>query len=192
MRARMRVFLFAALMLVVGGFAFAQSDTTDPPLVHPIPDSLLVGAPVACDVTAEDAPDDGGGAIVVTWDVPVGASDVREFTILRYASGEAPAPIGTAPASDREFVDDGAEDGTPYQYVVRTLTDAGYCESEGTGPVTARAQWFASNRTVKALLRIRSTSTVARMASRWAVVVSSHVEVEPIRSWRAQDALPAR
>jgi hypothetical protein len=134
-----------AVALLCGG-AFAQSGPGDATFDHPIPDSLLAGAPVACDVAAADVPDDGGGSILVTWDVPVGASDVRGFTILRYTAGEVPSPVGTAAATDREFVDGDAEDGTPYQYVVRTMTDAGYRESEATATAEARAQWFARSR----------------------------------------------
>ncbi len=134
-----------AVALLCGG-AFAQADLSEPAFDHPIPDTLLAGAPVACDVTAADAPDDGGGAIRLSWSVPEAADRIAEFEILRYVAGEAPSPIGTAAAVDREFVDDTAEDGVAYQYVVRALTAAGYVDSAASDPSQASAQWFALGR----------------------------------------------
>lgn len=131
-----------ALALLSGG-AFAQADATGTALDHPIPDSLAASAPCVCDVEAADVPDDGGGAIRVHWDVPERAEKISAFEILRYAPGEEPTSIGTAAPVDREFVDEGAVDGTPYQYVVRAETAAGYIDSEASGPATASAQWFA-------------------------------------------------
>jgi hypothetical protein len=122
-------------------------DPDAPAFDHPIPDTLLANAPVPCDVAAADAPDDGGGAINVTWTVPVADERVREFVILRYASGEAPAPVGSAAPLDREYTDEDAEDGVSYQYVVRAVTEDGYVDSEGSEPARASAQWFALNRT---------------------------------------------
>lgn len=129
------------------GRAFAQADLSEPAFDHPNPDTLSAGAPVACHVTAADVPDDGGGAVLVSWTVPTVEDRILEFEILRYALGEAPSPVGTAPPVDREFVDETAEDGASYQYVVRTRTEAGYVESEASEPAAASAQWFALSRT---------------------------------------------
>jgi len=137
--------VLGALALMCGG-AFAEVHAGDPAFDHPIPDTLLAGAPVACDVTAADVPDDAGGALLVSWSVPEAADRVIEFEILRYAPGEAPTPVGTAARVDREFVDEEAVDGVAYQYVVRARTEAGYVDSEGSGPAEASAQWFALGR----------------------------------------------
>jgi hypothetical protein len=131
-----------ALALLCGG-AFAQVDVTETAIDHPVPDSLAASAPCVCDVEAVDVPDDAGGAIRVHWDVPDRAEKISAFEIMRYAPGEEPVSIGTAAPVDREFVDESAVDGTPYQYVVRAQTAAGYIDSEASAPATASAQWFA-------------------------------------------------
>jgi hypothetical protein len=129
------------------GVAFAEIERAEAPFHHPIPDTLLAGAPIACGVLGEDVADDGGGAIRVSWTIPRGGDGVSGFEILRYAPGEAPSPVGTALPLEREFVDDTALDGVSYQYVVRTLTEAGYVDSEASDPAEASAQWFALART---------------------------------------------
>jgi hypothetical protein len=103
----------------------------------------------ACNVQAADAPEDGGGRIVVTWEVQEGApgaGTVTGYEILRYAPGETPAPVGDALPGDLEFTDETAEDGVSYQYIVRTLAPGGDVDSEASGAATASAQWFARSR----------------------------------------------
>ncbi len=105
--------------------------------------------PAVCNVQAADVPEDGGGRIKVTWEVPddaPGAGLVTGYEILRYAPGETPSPVGEAPAGDAEFDDESAEDGTTYQYVVRTLSPGGTVDSEASGPAESSAQWFARGR----------------------------------------------
>jgi hypothetical protein len=148
-----------ALALLCGG-AFAQVDVGEPAFDHPIPDTLASGAPMVCDVSAADVPDDGGGAIHVSWSVPQAAEKISEFEILRYAPGEEPTPIGVAAPIDREFVDEGADDGVAYQYVVRARTAAGYADSEASGPAQASAQWFAVGRTFTLIFTILFSAAV--------------------------------
>jgi hypothetical protein len=103
----------------------------------------------ACNVDAADAPEDGGGRIVVTWEVQEdapGAGTVTGYEILRYAPGEEPAPVGVALAGELEFTDETAENGVTYQYIVRTLAPGGDVDSEPSGAAVARAQWFAASR----------------------------------------------
>ena len=105
--------------------------------------------PAVCNVRAADVPEDGGGRIKVTWEVPddaPGGGLVTGYEILRYAPGETPSPVGEAPAGDAEFDDESAEDGTTYQYVVRTLSPGGTVDSEASGPAESSAQWFARGR----------------------------------------------
>ena len=105
--------------------------------------------PPACNVQAVDAPEDGGGRIVVTWeaqeDAPA-AGTVTGYEILRYAPGEDPSPVGETAAGDLEFTDEAAENGVTYQYIVRTLAPGGDVDSEASGPAVALAQWFARGR----------------------------------------------
>jgi len=122
--------------------------------------------PVACPmhVYASDAPDDAGGAIRVSWELGTTGdgtpgsegceADVAGFEILRFAPGEDPVPVGEAPATDRHFVDASAENGIPYQYIIRALSSvaspngepAGFADSIASDAATATAQWFAMSR----------------------------------------------
>lgn len=112
-------------------------------------DSAGVLMPIACNVTVTDVPDDGGGALRVSWDRPVAtdrAPPVTGFEILRYSPGEAPTEVGQALPTDSAYVDDTVSDGEPYQYIVRTVTAQGRADSEPTGVGVSAAQWFAMGR----------------------------------------------
>ncbi len=154
--ARLSLPLVFAVLLTVpaltGGDSFAQprslatseilSSLTDVAMVPVLP-------PAVCNVQAADVPEDGGGLIGVTWEVPEdapGTEFITGFEILRYAPGETPTPIGDVPSTDREFEDESAEDGTTYQYVVRSVSPTGFTDSEPSGPAVASAQWFALSR----------------------------------------------
>ncbi|MCK4409787.1 MAG: fibronectin type III domain-containing protein, partial [Candidatus Eisenbacteria sp.] len=143
--ARLSLPLVFAVLLTVpaltGGDSFAQprslatseilSSLTDVAMVPVLP-------PAVCNVQAADVPEDGGGLIGVTWEVPEdapGTEFITGFEILRYAPGETPTPIGDVPSTDREFEDESAEDGTTYQYVVRSVSASGFTDSEPSGPV---------------------------------------------------------
>ena len=111
-------------------------------------DTVLTSPPTACRVHAEDVPDDSGGQMLVTWEVPPETAEaVTGFEILRYAPGEEPTPVGEALPGERQFVDGSVEDGVPYHYVVRTLTPYAQTDSEPSELATAAAQWFARGRT---------------------------------------------
>jgi len=105
-------------------------------------------------VVARDVPDDGGGALLVTWEMdgaPEGEpAAVSSFEILRFAPGEDPVVVGEAPVTDRRFVDSTAEDGVAYQYIVRALSPAGsledFADSVASNAATSTAQWFAMSR----------------------------------------------
>ena len=110
------------------------------------PDAATV-LPVACDVSAADVPDDAGGAIRVSWSLSEeAATTVSAFEILRYTAGQEPDSIGLALRTDREYTDEQAEDGTPYQYVVRAVTPEGSSDSEASPAAAAGPQWFAFGR----------------------------------------------
>lgn len=126
-----------------GGSAFGQAGLARMELASP---DTTMALPTACDVTARDAPDDGGGAILVTWEIQGDDAGISLFEILRYAPGEEPVAVGEAPSLEREFVDSEADDGTPYQYVVRTTTPAGATDSDPSEPAVALAQWFSHRR----------------------------------------------
>ena len=143
-----------------GGSALAQSTpeeigrSTEPGFA----DTLAQALPTACDLVAGDVPDDGGGAVRLTWklsggDEALGAA-VTALEVFRYAPGEAPVSLGVVPQGDREFVDTDADDGIPYQYFVRSMTDLGFTDSEACDPVVASPQWFAHGRTSVLVLTV--------------------------------------
>lgn len=135
------------VLALEGGNAFAQVGSPGEPAAPP--DSAIV-IPVACDVSAADVPDDSGGQLLVTWGVsseePKGPP-ILGYEILRYAAGGQPEVVGDVPATERQFTDTGAEDGTPYQYIVRTKTPGGTQDSDACPPAVAVPQWFSKSRT---------------------------------------------
>ena len=132
----------SGVLALTGGDAFAQTGAATGG-----PADTAAVVPVACDVSAADVPDDGGGAIRVSWSLSEEAvTTVTRFEIFRYAAGEQPCSVGHALRTDREFTDEAAVDGTPYQYFVRVLTGAGSADSEPTPPAVAGPQWFAFGR----------------------------------------------
>ncbi len=170
-----------------GGGAFAQDSAAphqgDAPadqasgiapdvLSSALPDDLAeeeAGLPVACDVSAEDVPDDGGGQLHVTWGVMaerIKSDAIIGFEVLRYSAGESPESIGEVPATDSEFTDTAAEDGTPYQYIVRTKTPFGSTESAPSEPGIARPQWFAMSRLAILVMTILFCGAVLYYVSR--------------------------
>lgn len=147
--------VFAVLLTVPalsGGDSFAQprSLATSEILTAPaVSDMVPLLPPAVCGVQATDVPEDGGGLISVTWEVPEdppGAELVTGFEIFRYAPGDTLVLVGNVPPADREFEDGSAEDGTTYQYVVRSVSPGGFTDSEPSGPAVASAQWFARGR----------------------------------------------
>ncbi len=105
-------------------------------------------APCACSVSANDVPDDGGGAISVSWDLATtdASPSVTRFEILRYATGEEPVSIGEVLSTNTDFQDVNADGGTIYQYIVRTHTRDGFIDSVPSDAALATAQWFAHGR----------------------------------------------
>jgi len=153
---RFNLLLMFAILLTVpaltGGDSFAQprSLATSEILSRPaVSDTGRVLPPAVCGVQAADVPEDGGGLISVTWELPEdapGAELITSFEIFRYAAGETLALVGDVSPADREFEDESAEDGTTYQYVVRSVSPSGFTDSEPSGPAEASAQWFARGR----------------------------------------------
>ena len=139
-----------APLALAGGDALAQPPSlATSETLSAAADTARVVPPPVCGVQAADAPDDGGGVIQVTWEVSddaPGAELVTGYEIFRYAPGETLTSVGVALLTDSEFEDASAEDGTTYQYVIRTLTAAGTADSEPSGAVMSSAQWFAVGR----------------------------------------------
>ena len=98
-------------------------------------------------IKAIDTPNDDGKSITVSWDKSpddgAGVESVTGYKVLRKSpDGEfeevAPIPTGTT-----HYVDEGAERGVAYSYIVQAITAGGMiADSEATMPVKATGEWF--------------------------------------------------
>jgi hypothetical protein len=101
------------------------------------------------EVTAEDVPDHGGGAIAVTWKKSPSAA-VTGYEVVRVDAEGGRHVAGEALAIEDELTDEAGddnplEDGVPYTYVVRALGAGGAAvESAPSAEVVAEASWFKS------------------------------------------------
>jgi len=100
-------------------------------------------------IEAYDTPNDGGGSITLTWELP--PKEVTGNLIsLRLLRAESPSAefseIGIVPPSATDYTDSNAEDKKDYWYKVRAVylvQDVEFsAESEVFGPAQAKAQWF--------------------------------------------------
>ncbi|MEW5873855.1 MAG: DUF6754 domain-containing protein [Candidatus Zixiibacteriota bacterium] len=136
------------------------------------PDTAAIAAPViaqvpppgpATGVTATDAPNDDGEALIVSWtaspDDGAGLRNVSSYRILRAEAGRpSGAPfdtVGLATAGNTQFIDGTTNPGRDYIYVVAALamapTPGGApvevsVQSDPSQPVHSRAQWFHTGR----------------------------------------------
>ena len=70
----------AALAVVLSGAAHGETGLASMELTSPDATAAL---PVACTVAASDVPDDGGGSLLVTWNVQGETAPISLFEILR-------------------------------------------------------------------------------------------------------------
>ncbi len=128
------------VLILLSILAVTRGSAAAPPVPAP--------PPCVCDVSAYDVPDDGGGAIAVSWELTTTTISpaVTRFEVLRYAAGEEPASIGEVPPMDSSFVDADADHGRAYQYIIRTHTIDGFVDSVPSDAAIATAQWFAHGR----------------------------------------------
>jgi hypothetical protein len=151
---RKSLLLLILLFALGGGALFAQqpdatTETTSADAQSAPADSSGTLIPVVCNVDVQDVPNDGGRALRVSWalpETPPGGPEITAFSVLRYSPGESPEEVGIALPTETTYVDDTVEDGRPYQYIVRTLTDRGSADSEPSPEGVSVAQWFALNR----------------------------------------------
>ncbi len=104
---------------------------------------LAALAPPAA-VTVRDNPNDGGGAILVSWSAPEAESLAPTgWQVLRSTAPDSGFTVVTEePAQSLEFLDAGTRDGTPYYYQVIALYETGPAAAAVAGPVLSRPQWF--------------------------------------------------
>ena len=111
--------------------------------------ALFAVAPPA-DVSATDRPNDGGGAVIVTW--TCSPDPVTGYRILRQPEGGAAwDTVGFTGPRLARFVDEGTPDGVPPRYRVLALTEGEPAESGPSGYAASRPQWFNTD-TIPALV----------------------------------------
>lgn len=156
------VCLLILALLSITASAFAQagpaSDTTiSQAVVDSLTDANRPAPPT--NVTVRDNPNDGGGAVLINWDLSAddqGARNVSVYDVYRSKSPEGPfEQIGDAVQGSGKFVDNSAQTGIEFYYkvsAVRNFTGPGgkmlsaASESMPVGPVKSSAQWFDMQR----------------------------------------------
>jgi len=151
------------------------------------------------EVRAEDAPNDGGHALVVTWrlsaDDGAGKNNVISYEILRSDNPDSGFVVrGMVAAGTNTYLDKGvkekeSEDYFPnhknFYYRVRAKSEKGWSESEVSPPAYAYGQWFHTGKTVvliACVLFTIFTITFIRMAK-----LGKELYVRPIAGISAVD-----
>ena len=102
-------------------------------------------------VAASDVPNDGGGAIVVTW-TPSHDSTLLGYQVLRQTKGDTTwDTLSFAGRRTTSYVDDAARNGVQYQYKLIAESNTEAAESQVSSYAVAKPQWFDMN-TVPALV----------------------------------------
>lgn len=140
--------------------SFVVSVAQDNPEGAEVTDSAnVITAPApATNLSAADAPNDHGHAIIINWDISTddgaGQKSVIGYKVLRATSAEGPFVtrsgllMGVATYKDvgsmSERENDYMPDDTDYYYLVRSLTidSTVFAASEIFGPVQSSGQWF--------------------------------------------------
>jgi hypothetical protein len=165
-----RSLLPVVLCLVLLGSGRMQAQATGP--VHQdsspaSPDST--SQPFRFNLTAKDAPNDGGGYINLEWNVfPLDSGTLETFAgyrVFRAEKREGPFDsVGfTRPSGPQDSAfsvtaayTDSVKDGKPFYYYVRAFGPAGFALSDTVGPAKSSAQWFHTLRLNFLLLALLS------------------------------------
>lgn len=101
---------------------------------------LIAHAPPT-DVRAYDAPDDGGGAIIIEWQLSSDDAILDGYEIYRSEDGVEYTMVGFI-GSGRTQYEDETEDGVEYYYKVAAIKDTIRTFSEASLPSVSSSQWF--------------------------------------------------
>jgi hypothetical protein len=140
-----------------------------PPGGIPPADSSLTGdvqpveAPVAAlmtGISASDAPNDAGGAVEITWQIPPDGIRPDSILITRSSGGGAPEDAAWVQAMELYYLDEGLDDGVEYSYVL--TGSLGGVSGEPSAPVAATpsAQWLHSMRTGMLVITMLLTAVI--------------------------------
>ncbi len=143
--------IFLAIIFILGSIAYAQDagDTNPadqspdgmPPYPKPDPPRNLI---------VKDNPSDGGGRILVEWELSgddgAGKENVIGYEIYRAVAGDTNfVSIGMASAGADLYIDSGVEDDTKYIYKVAATDGVWRSFTAATNPVHSSQQWFNLN-----------------------------------------------
>ncbi len=171
--------VLAALTLILSPImsstSFAQDDAASGD------DSLTPAAPAApaapTNVEATDNPNDGGGAVYVTWSLSTDDSNgaIDGYVVYRATSPSGPfKKVGEAGSGKTSSTDNQTNDKTEYYYRVDAIRN--YLDAAGEkalvagasvpwGPVVSGQQWFNSYRTITLLLFLIVTFSILQFIS---------------------------
>jgi hypothetical protein len=141
--------LLAPAALVLGGapVALAQEAAADPVATEPAA-SVPPPAPPPS-VAVLDAPNDGGGILLISWEPSPDENRPEIFSgyrILRSTSGGAWEQVATAGVGQTAVRNNDLENGLEYRYRVVAWGPGGEGESPLSAPVKSSQQWFDSSR----------------------------------------------
>jgi hypothetical protein len=122
----------------------------------PVPDTTALSMPPypaprpATNLVVKDNPSDGGGKILVRWDLSQddgqGNNNVLGYEVLRAEQGSDEfISTGMATAGVNFYIDTGAEDHVKYVYKIITTDGIAGSTSELSPPVHSYQQWFNLN-----------------------------------------------
>ena len=92
-------------------------------------------------VRAYDAPDDGGGSMILEWRLSPDDSAIDRYDIYRSENGADYEKIGIM-GRGRAFFEDETEDRRQYYYKVAAVADTAIALSEPSAPAASSAQWL--------------------------------------------------
>jgi hypothetical protein len=93
-----------------------------------------------------DAPNDGGGRIIITWELAAQDNEIDGYEIQRSREDGPFEMVGYVVKGNSSFTDS-TEDGTKYRYKIVAVKDSAVvAQSDISGEVVSSGQWFHTGR----------------------------------------------
>ena len=165
------IFLFMLAFVIVRTEICSAQEAGEAEVLE---DTLAQPPAPPADVVAEDAPNDNGHALLVTWtlsaDDGAGRNNLVSYQVLRSDSPDGEFEVrGLVPAGENTFKDKGAKEKEDanylpphkdFYYKVRARSDGIFSDSEVSAPAHAYGQWYHTGKTA-VLLSVLIFSTFA-------------------------------
>jgi len=101
----------------------------------------IVGLAPPTDIRTHDVPSDGGGVVIVEWQLSPDDATIDGYEIYRTENGVDFAKVGFI-GKNRSSYSDQTEDGVAYQYKVTAVSDTLRSFSQLSAEVTSNASWI--------------------------------------------------